>query len=47
MVDPPQSENPHLRLFTVYLLRDPRASLADIKVAIYSLPSCEGGWQVP
>ena len=27
-----QAENPHLRIFTVYLLRDPRATLADIKV---------------
>ena len=27
-----QAENPHLRIFTLYLLRDPRASLADIKV---------------
>jgi len=25
------AENPHLRIFTLYLLRDPRASLADIK----------------
>ena len=27
-----QAENPHLRIFVLYLLRDPRASLADIKV---------------
>jgi len=27
------AENPHLRIFTLYLLRDPRASLADIKTS--------------
>ena len=32
LTKPFQAENPHLRIFTLYLLRDPRASLADIKV---------------
>ena len=31
-ITPFQAENPHLRIFVLYLLRDPRASLADIKV---------------